>query len=84
MEASRLTQLTDAKDRELQKLMELEQEMLKKASESIAMNQRLKGEFGKVFVEVKEKNSIKFPAISRGSGSYRSNVSSLSKNLSIY
>jgi hypothetical protein len=64
--------------------MEFEQDMLKKASESIAMNQKLKGEFGKVFIDVKERNSVKFPTISRGSGSYRTNQSNLSRNLSIY
>jgi hypothetical protein len=84
MEASRLTQLAESKDKELLRLMEYEQEMLKKASESISMNQKIKGEFGKVFVDVKERNSVKLPSISRGSASYRTNQSNLSRNLSIY
>lgn len=67
--------------------MRYEQEMLKRASESIAMNHRLKSEYGKVFVEVKDKNYVKFPSISTkktGTGSRSSNVSNPSRSLSIY
>lgn len=34
-------------------LMAYEQDLIKKASESIAMNQKVKSEFGKVFLDVK-------------------------------
>ena len=73
--------------------------MLKKASESIAMQKNMQSEYGKVFVDVKEKNHIKFPSISNahkktipgtgatgtGSSSYRSeNISNVSRGLSLY